>query len=190
MFDNSCFRYFGCDFALASRREHRGAGHARPGAADPQPRLWIDFLFLWVLMDRDWKCVVSSVAARYSWVHRLIMINRRTFPIDPASPYAVKRMAEHLREGGRLVLFAEGQLTRTGSLMKLFDGTGFLLHKTRAKVVTCYLRGRQPAAVVASAGLAALVARDHGALQPRARRPGLRRDEHHPGPRPAHHLAA
>ena len=25
--------------------------------------------------------------------------------------------------------------------MKLFDGTGFLLYKTRAKVVTCYLRG-------------------------------------------------
>ncbi len=25
--------------------------------------------------------------------------------------------------------------------MKLFDGTGFLLHKTGAKVVTCYLRG-------------------------------------------------
>src|SRR2546426_2224315 len=29
----------------------------------------------------------------------------------------------------------------TGSLMKLFDGTGFLLHKTHAKVITCYLRG-------------------------------------------------
>lgn len=102
---------------------------------------WIDFLFLWVLMDLDWKFVVSSIAARYSWVHRLIMINRRTFPIDPASAYAVKRMAEYLQKGGRLVLFAEGQLTRTGSLMKLFDGTGFLLHKTRAKVVTAYLRG-------------------------------------------------
>jgi acyl-[acyl-carrier-protein]-phospholipid O-acyltransferase/long-chain-fatty-acid--[acyl-carrier-protein] ligase len=50
-------------------------------------------------------------------------------------------MAEYLRAGGRLVLFAEGRLSRTGSLMKLFDGTGFLLHKTRAKVITCYLRG-------------------------------------------------
>lgn len=102
---------------------------------------WIDFLFLWVLMDLDWKFVVSSIAARYSWVHRLLMINHRTFPVDPASAYAVKHIAEHLQKGGRLVLFAEGQLTRTGSLMKLFDGTGFLLHKTRAKVVTAYLRG-------------------------------------------------
>ena len=102
---------------------------------------WLDFLFLWVVLDLDWRFVVSSIAARYSWLHRKIMLNRRTFPIDPASPYAVRHMAEHLQKRGRLVLFAEGQITRTGTLMKLFDGTGFLLHKTHAKVVTCYLRG-------------------------------------------------
>ena len=39
------------------------------------------------------------------------------------------------------MLFPEGRLSRTGALMKLFDGTGFLLFKTNAKVVTCYLRG-------------------------------------------------
>ena len=69
------------------------------------------------------------------------MVNRYTFPIDTASPYAVKRMAEFLQGGGRLVLFPEGRLSRTGTLMKLFDGTGFLLYKTKAKVITCYLRG-------------------------------------------------
>jgi acyl-[acyl-carrier-protein]-phospholipid O-acyltransferase/long-chain-fatty-acid--[acyl-carrier-protein] ligase len=50
-------------------------------------------------------------------------------------------MAEFLKGGGRLVLFAEGRLSRTGTLMKLFDGTGFLIFKTRAKVITAYLRG-------------------------------------------------
>src|SRR5205085_11689746 len=74
-------------------------------------------------------------------IHRFLMVNEHTFPIDPTSPYAAKRMAEFLQQGGRLVLFAEGQLSKTGSLMKLFDGTGFLLQKTRAKVIPCYLRG-------------------------------------------------
>jgi acyl-[acyl-carrier-protein]-phospholipid O-acyltransferase/long-chain-fatty-acid--[acyl-carrier-protein] ligase len=69
------------------------------------------------------------------------MLNRRTFPLDTTSPYAVKRMAEYLAGRGRLVLFAEGRISRTGCLMKLFDGTGFLLHKVGAKVITCYLRG-------------------------------------------------
>ena len=102
---------------------------------------WLDWLFLVVCLDGDWKFVVSSTSAETSWLHRKIMINRRTFPIDTASPYAVKRMAEFLEKNGRLVLFAEGRLSRTGTLMKLFEGTGFLLHKTRAKVITCYLRG-------------------------------------------------
>lgn len=102
---------------------------------------WIDWLFLWVDLEEDWKFVVSSVAAQYSWVHRLLLINRYTFPIDPASPYAVKRMAEFLQGGGRLVLFAEGQISYTGTLMKIYDGTGFLLFKTQARVITCYLRG-------------------------------------------------
>src|SRR5260370_11066941 len=102
---------------------------------------WFDWLLVGVCLDEDWKFVVSSVSAETSWLHRKIMLNRRTFPIDTNSPYAVERMAEHLQGNGRLVLFAEGRLSRTGTLMKLFEGTGFLLHKTGARVITCYLRG-------------------------------------------------
>ncbi|HEY2980801.1 MAG TPA: AMP-binding protein [Anaerolineales bacterium] len=107
----------------------------------PNHTSWLDWLFVGLCLDRDWKFVVSSTSAETSWLHRKIMINRRTFPIDTTSPYAVKRMAEYLQGNGRLVLFAEGRLSRTGCLMKLFDGTGFLLHKTNAKVITCFLRG-------------------------------------------------
>ena len=102
---------------------------------------WLDWIFIVVCLDGDWKFVVSSTSAETSWLHRKIMINRRTFPIDTSSPYAVKRMAEFLEKNGRLVLFAEGRISRTGTLMKLFEGTGFMLHKTGAKVITCYLRG-------------------------------------------------
>lgn len=102
---------------------------------------WLDWLFLYVLLDRDWKFVVSRQVAGYSLLHRWIMINRRTFPIDHHSPYAVKRLAEFVEGGGRLVLFAEGQISRTGSLMKVYEGAGLLLHKTRAQVILAYLRG-------------------------------------------------
>jgi len=104
---------------------------------------WIDWLFLWVCLEDDWKMVTSSTTAQTSWLHRKLMINRYSLPVDPASPYAVKRMAEFLQGGGRLVLFAEGRLSRTGNLMKLFDGTGFLIFKTKAKVITAYLRGAE-----------------------------------------------
>jgi len=104
---------------------------------------WWDWLLIGVCLDNDWRCVTSSTAAEVSWFHKRIMINRRTFPVDMNSPFAVKHMAEYLQKGGRLVLFPEGRLTCTGSLMKLFDGTGFLIFKTRAKVITAYIRGAQ-----------------------------------------------
>jgi acyl-[acyl-carrier-protein]-phospholipid O-acyltransferase/long-chain-fatty-acid--[acyl-carrier-protein] ligase len=102
---------------------------------------WLDWLFVGVCLPGDWKFVVSSVTAQTSWVHRRIMLNRRSVAIDPASPFALKQLAAHLRAGGRRVLLAEGRLSCTGSLMKLYECTGFLLHKTPARVISCYLRG-------------------------------------------------
>ena len=102
---------------------------------------WLDWLFIAVCLDEDWRFVTSSATAQTTWLHRKLMVNRYTFPIDTTSPYAAKHMAEFLERGGRLVLFAEGRISVTGSLMKLYDGTGFLLHKTHAKVITGYLRG-------------------------------------------------
>jgi acyl-[acyl-carrier-protein]-phospholipid O-acyltransferase/long-chain-fatty-acid--[acyl-carrier-protein] ligase len=102
---------------------------------------WWDWLLLGVCLDNDWRFVTSVNAAEVSWVHKRIMINRRTFPVDMHSPFAVKHMAEYLQGGGRLVLFPEGRLSVTGSLMKLFDGTGFLLWKTRPRVIVSYIRG-------------------------------------------------
>ena len=102
---------------------------------------WWDWAVMGACLENDWRFVTSSSGAERSWIHRLVMVNRRTFPVDMNSPYAVKRMTEYLEKGGRLVLFPEGRLSRTGSIMKFFDGTGFLLSKTAAKVVIGYIRG-------------------------------------------------
>ncbi len=109
----------------------------------PNHLSWIDWLFLGVCLKGDWRFVTSATTAQLSPLHRFIMVNRRTFPVDPLSPYAARRMAEYLQGGGRLVLFPEGRMSITGTLMKLFDGTGFLLHKTQARVIAAYLRGAE-----------------------------------------------
>jgi acyl-[acyl-carrier-protein]-phospholipid O-acyltransferase/long-chain-fatty-acid--[acyl-carrier-protein] ligase len=126
-------------------RAFNTAALATPGPVMLLPNhvSWLDWLFLACCLDTRWRFVTSIQASQVSFVHRFIMVNRFTFPVDTDSPYAVKRMAEYLQTGGKLVLFPEGRLSRTGSLMKFFDGTGFLLFKTNAKVVTCYLRGPQ-----------------------------------------------
>src|SRR3984885_801785 len=85
---------------------------------------WFDWLFVAVCLDKDWRFVTSKEGAEVSWGHRLVMINRFTFPVETDSPYAIKRVAQYLQTGGKLVIFPEGRLSRTGSLMKLFEGTG------------------------------------------------------------------
>ena len=104
---------------------------------------WIDWLFVGLCVDPEWKFVASSVPARNSKLHAWILSNPRIFLIDNQSPYAVKEMAAHLEKGGKLILFAEGRMSRTGTLQRLFEGTGFLLQKTKAKVITCRLHGAQ-----------------------------------------------
>jgi acyl-[acyl-carrier-protein]-phospholipid O-acyltransferase/long-chain-fatty-acid--[acyl-carrier-protein] ligase len=112
-----------------------------PALLIPNHVSWLDWLFLGVVLDDDWRFVTSSRTAETSWIHRRLMKSERTFPVDMSSPYAVRDMATYLEKGGRLVLFAEGRISTTGVLMKLFDGTGFLIRKTGARVITCYLRG-------------------------------------------------
>jgi acyl-[acyl-carrier-protein]-phospholipid O-acyltransferase/long-chain-fatty-acid--[acyl-carrier-protein] ligase len=107
----------------------------------PNHASWWDWVFIGACLEDDWRFVTSSTTAELSWLHKRIMVNRRTFPVDINSPYAVKHMAEYLQKGGRLVLFPEGRISTTGSLMKLFEGTGFLIYKTRPKVITAYIRG-------------------------------------------------
>ncbi len=129
--------------SLFGFRVHNPAVLDAPGPVMllPNHASWFDWLFVAACLDDRWKIVASNQVAQTSWLHRLIMINRFTFLVDTDSPYAVKRMAEYLKEGGKLVLFPEGRISRTGALMRLFEGTGFLLFKTKAKVITCYLRG-------------------------------------------------
>jgi acyl-[acyl-carrier-protein]-phospholipid O-acyltransferase/long-chain-fatty-acid--[acyl-carrier-protein] ligase len=106
----------------------------------PNHTSWLDWAFVLVCLGDDWKFVASSTTAQATWIHRKMMINSRTFPVDNTSSFAVRGMAEHLEKGGKLVLFPEGRISNTTQLMRIYDGTAFLVHRTGAKVVTCYLR--------------------------------------------------
>lgn len=118
----------------------KNANQPGPLVLAPNHVSWLDWLFLGAVLGSDWKFVTSSTTARTSWFHQKIMVNGRTFPVDPTSAYAVRDMADFLQKGGKLVFFPEGRISRTGGLMKIYDGIGFLLQRSGARVVTCYLQ--------------------------------------------------
>ena len=49
----------------------------------PNHTSWFDWLLVGACLDPDWKFVVSKISAETSWVHRKIMLNKRTFSHRP-----------------------------------------------------------------------------------------------------------
>ena len=150
---------------------------------------WLDWLFLYVALDGDWKFVASRTTAQTSWFHRRAMLNRRTFPVDTASPYAIREMAEYLEKGGRLVLFAEGRLSITGSLMKLFEGTGFHDPQNERQGDHVLSARRKPAPFCPAQGLDPVVSPRERSFQRRVASAVVRRNIPYGRTPKAHHVA-
>jgi acyl-[acyl-carrier-protein]-phospholipid O-acyltransferase/long-chain-fatty-acid--[acyl-carrier-protein] ligase len=86
---------------------------------------------------------IDTNQARKWWV-RLFTAAVETFPVDVQSPYSVKRMVEAVRDHGRkLMIFPEGRLTRTGALMKVYEGAGLVADKAHARILPVSIEGLQ-----------------------------------------------
>jgi acyl-[acyl-carrier-protein]-phospholipid O-acyltransferase/long-chain-fatty-acid--[acyl-carrier-protein] ligase len=66
------------------------------------------------------------------------------FRVDIQSPFSIKRMVEAVRDDGRkLMIFPEGRLTKTGSLMKVYEGAGVVAERSGAMVLPISIEGLQ-----------------------------------------------
>ncbi len=66
-----------------------------------------------------------------------------TFPVDPTNPMAIKTLVDIVKSGRIGMIFPEGRITVTGSLMMVYEGPGLIADKARAKILPIRIDGAQ-----------------------------------------------
>ncbi len=133
-------------FVLSWRAEVVGLEHLK--AAGPRAVLvvnhvsFVDGLLLAALLPGKFVFAMNTEWAKKWWIRRMLALVE-IYAIDPLRPMGLKGLVEKVRQGRRCVIFPEGRLTVTGSLMKVYEGPGVLAEKADAPIVPVRIEGAQ-----------------------------------------------
>lgn len=101
---------------------------------------FLDGLLLGLFLPIPATFVVHT-SVLHSWIFRQFLRLVPYLAVDPTSPMAMKKVIKLLESGKPVVIFPEGRITLTGSLMKVYDGPGFVAAKTAATILPVRLDG-------------------------------------------------
>lgn len=103
---------------------------------------FLDAALLAIFLPEKPLFAVNTLISQQWWIKPFLTL-ARTFPLDPTNPMATKALIAELKKGGHCVIFPEGRITVTGSLMKIYEGPGMIADKAEAKIVPVRLDGAQ-----------------------------------------------
>lgn len=101
---------------------------------------FLDGLLLGLFLPVDPVFVVHSGVTRH-WYFRIFLAQVDYLAVDPASPLAMRKVVRLLESGRPVMIFPEGRISVTGSLMKVYDGPSFVAARTGATIVPVRLDG-------------------------------------------------
>lgn len=128
------------------RMEVKGAENLDPDKAGPNPIValnhvsFLDAAVALSLMDKEPVFAIDYQIAQRWWVKPFLKLTR-AMPLDPSKPMATRTLINAVKAGEPLVIFPEGRITVTGSLMKVYDGVGLIADKSGALVVPVRIDG-------------------------------------------------
>ena len=114
---------------------------------------FLDGLLLGLFLPIDPVFVVHTGVTRF-WHFRIFLAQVDYLAVDPTSPLAMRKVIRLLETGRPVVIFPEGRISVTGSLMKVYDGPAFVAAKTGATIVPVHLDGTEHSYFVRVSGKA------------------------------------
>ncbi|WAR43842.1 AMP-binding protein [Methylomonas rapida] len=103
---------------------------------------FLDPLLLGVFLPDDITFAINTQISQRWWLKPFLRLSK-VFPMDPTHPISLKALIHHLQSDTKTVIFPEGRITVTGSMMKIYDGTGMVADKSGATLLPIRIDGAQ-----------------------------------------------
>ncbi len=103
---------------------------------------FLDAMLLATFLPEKVTFAINTHIARLWWIRPFLRLVK-AFPLDPTNPMATKALIDLLKRDEKVVIFPEGRITVTGSLMKVYDGPGMIADKSGATLLPVRIEGAQ-----------------------------------------------
>ena len=103
---------------------------------------FLDAILLVVFLPEKPMFAVNTFIAGKWWMKPFLAL-ADTYALDPTNPMATKSLINEIKKDKKCIIFPEGRITVTGSLMKIYEGPGMIADKTDAMILPVRLDGAQ-----------------------------------------------
>ena len=102
----------------------------------------LDGIVLYLFLPEAPTFAINIDMARRWYIKPFLLFVQR-YEVDTLSPVAIKSLIRLIRDGNKAVIFPEGRITTTSTLMKIYEGPGMIADKADATILPVALEGLQ-----------------------------------------------